>query len=537
MSSNKAAQKKQPSLKKSLSIATAIMVGSVFLSRITGLIREMVLAQYGGTSYEMDAYVTSFLIPEILNHFLAGGFLSITFIPIFQKFLTRGDNKGAWNTFSNLFTTGSILFLIFIPVAMFFTPNLLSFLNSNASDPATAELTIRLTRIILPAQMFFYWGAFLMAVQYANHKYFLPALSPLCYNLGIILCGYFLRPYIGIEGFAWGVLIGSLVGNVFLQLPGAMRVGLKFKPQVKPLDPEFINYVKKTIPLVLGLGMAFSNEIFFRFFSAFLDEGAASSVNYALRTMMFIVAIFGQASGVAFYPYLSKMAAEKAYKKMADLLNNMLTGIAIYLIPLSALMAVLSAEIVSILFERGSFTAQSTSQVASVFSVYLTGAFAYSASFIISRSFYALQNTILPMVVSTVIAISSIPLYILFSSSLGAEGIALASASAMVLQFLTLYFLWCRSFGGYRSLIEWFSKLSRILFASAIGAALCVFLRRLAIEIFPEHNKLIYNIVIGATSSLPSMIVIFILYELMGLQKLRSSFMGLLERKRSPQTS
>ncbi len=524
-----------PSLKKSLSIATAIMVGSVFLSRITGLLREMVLAQHGGTSYEMDAYVRSFLIPEILNHFLAGGFLSITFIPIFQKYLVKGDRRGAWKTFSNLLTTGSLLFVIFIPLAMIFTPSLLSFLNSDTVDPQTTALTIRLTRIILPAQLFFYWGAFLMAVQYANHHYFLPALSPLFYNVGIIAGGYFLRPYLGIEGFAWGVLIGAFLGNVAIQFPGALRTGLKYTFTIKVNDPEFINYVKKTLPLVLGLGMAFSNEIFFRFFSVFLDEGAASSVNYALRTMMFVVALFGQASGVAFYPYLSTMAAEKAYDKMSSLLNNMLTGMALYLIPLSALMIILSPEIITILFERGNFTAESTTLVAPVLSIYLLGAFAYSASFIISRSFYALQNTILPMVVNTVIALLSIPLYLLLSTRLGAEGIAFAAVAAMIVNFGILYLLWCRSFGGYTVLKDGLGKLVRIFPATLTASALCFYLRIHIIGLLPQSTPFIRSIVVGTTASLPSLGVVFILYELMGLQTLRRSITGLLRTKRSPQ--
>ncbi|MDG5816512.1 murein biosynthesis integral membrane protein MurJ [Chitinispirillales bacterium ANBcel5] len=528
---HKEEKEKTPSIKKSLSIATAIMMGSVFLSRITGLVREMVLARYGGTGYQMDAYVTSFLIPEILNHFLAGGFLSVTFIPIFQKYLVKKDNVGAWKTFSNLFSCGSVLFLILIPITIIFTPQLLSFQLASNGNPQTAQLTVRLTRIILPAQLLFYWGAFFMAVQYAHNRYFLPALSPLCYNLGIIAGGVFLQPHLGIEGFAWGVLGGAFIGNVVIQLPGAIKCGLRYRPLFKPLDPEFINYVKKTIPLVLGLGMAFSNEIFFRFFGSFLDDGATASVNFALRTMMFIVALFGQASGVAFYPYLTRLAAEKAYNKMADLLNKVLKNVALYLIPLSALMIVLSPQIITILFERGNFTAQSTSQVAPVLSIYLVGAFGYSASFIISRSFYALQNTILPMAVSTTVAVISIPLYIAFSTHLGAQGLALAATTAMFLQFGFLYFFWLKRFGGYSKIGAALRTLLKICFATLGGVVLSVLILRFFPEIQFIESRTFESLLIATVVTIPSITAVFIFYELLGLQNLRDSVTGFLKRK------
>jgi putative peptidoglycan lipid II flippase len=306
----------ESSLKKTLTVATAIMVGSVFLSRIMGLVREQVLAIYGGTSFQIDAYVTAFFIPELLNHFLAGGFLSVTFIPIYQVYMIREDQQGGSSCFSNLMTVGSLLFAVMIPLSMVYTPEILGLMGSNIADPQRRDITVRLTRIILPAQIFFYWGAFLSAVQMAHQRFFLPALAPLFYNLGIILGGVLLAPFIGIEGFAWGVLAGALVGNFILQVPGAVRAGISFKPRCNLRDPDLIKYVKLTVPLVLGLGLTFSNEVFFRFFGSFLGEGGTASVNYALRTMMIVVAVFGQASGVAFFPFISKMAVEKQFERI-----------------------------------------------------------------------------------------------------------------------------------------------------------------------------------------------------------------------------
>jgi len=530
---NSTAAGEKKSQARSLTIATAIMMGSVLLSRVAGLIREQVLAGFGGTSYQMDAYVTAFLIPELLNHFLAGGFLSVTFIPIFQQYLIRGQRDQAWRSFSNLLSVGSALFAVFIPLAIIFTPSILGLMGKHISDPAHLSLTVRLTRIILPAQLFFYWGAFFSAVQMAEHRFFLPAMAPLCYNLGIILGGLFLGPIMGIEGFAWGVLIGAFAGNVAIQIPGAMKSGMKFHFRFNFSDPDLIKYVKLTLPLVLGLGMTFSNEIFFRFFGSFLSEGATSSINYALRTTMIVVAVFGQASGMAFYPFITKMAAEQQFGKMTEMLNSVLTKIAIYLIPISIFMLLLSEQIISILFERGKFNHQSTLETASVFSIYLIGSFAFSASMIVSRSFYATQNTIVPLIITTTTSILSIPLYIAFSKEMGPQGIAAAAILGMTAQFLVLYGLWCRKYGQAGPAVKLALSIVKITLICC-AVAIPVYLLKNRIPVLFAGNILFQNLFTCTAVTLPSMFLVFVLYEATGIQRFADSLKGFLrKRKRS----
>lgn len=518
------------SINRSLSIATIIMMGSVLLSRIAGLIREQVLAHYGGTSFQMDAYVTAFLIPELLNHFLAGGFLSITFIPIFQKHLLEGDNDRAWKSFSNLLTIGSLFFIILIPIVLIFTPAVLGLMGKYSSDPQSLSLTSRLTRIILPAQIFFYWGAFFSAVQMAKHKFFLPALAPLCYNLGIIFGGILLGPFIGIEGFAWGVLIGAFIGNVIIQLPGAFKAGMHFVPLIRFTDSDLIVYIRKTIPLILGIGMVFSNEIFFRFFSSYLPDGATSSINYALRTTMIVVAVFGQASGVAFFPFLSKMAVEKQFDKMSEMLHSMLIKIAIYLLPLSAIMLILSNQIISILFQHGQFNAVSVSNTAAIFSVYLFGTFSFSAAMIIARTFYALQNTFLPMVISTGISLISIPLYVFLSRLMGPKGIALAAIIGMSLQFLILYSVWCNTFKLWKKSLSFAYQFLKICIICAIGSTVGFILKGIVQDFVFFDSPLLQNSALSLIVSIPVLMIIFSIYELSGIQSIKKTLRGLIKR-------
>ena len=508
------------------------MMASVLLSRVAGMFREMTLANLGGAGSEMDAYVAAFLIPELLNHFLAGGFLSVTFIPIFQKYIAANDEAGAWKTFSNMITVGTAVFAAALPAAVIFAPNLLSLTGFANQPPETFALTVRLTRIILPAQIFFYWGAFLMAVQYAKQKFFLPALAPLLYNVGIIAGGVTLYPVMGIEGFAWGVLAGAFAGNVAAQLPGALKIGMRYRFRFSPADPEFIHYIKLTVPLVAGLGMSFSNEIFFRYFASFLDSGAVAGANYALRTMMILVGVFGQASGVAFYPYLAKLAAEKAYGRMSELLNDTINKVALYLLPLTGVMMALAPQIIMILYEHGKFERQSTLETAPILTMYLTGAFATSVSILAARPFYAMQKTLLPMIVSTTVSILSVPLYYIFSRELGPKGLGLASGVAGTAQFLILYIIWEKKYGGFKAVREETVKLGKIAAVSAVGAAVCYMVSGL-INGFGEIGDFgrIRTIITCAAASVAAMITVFGLYEAMGLQKFRESVRGLARKR------
>jgi len=522
------------SINRSVSIAAVIMMGSVLLSRVAGMLREMTLANLGGTGSEMDAYVAAFLIPELPHHFLAGGFLSVTFIPIFQKYIAANDKAGAWKTFSNMVTVGTAAFAVVLPAAVIFAPNLLSLTGFANQNPETFALTVRLTRIILPAQIFFYWGAFLMAVQYAQQKFFLPAMAPLLYNLGIIAGGIFLSPVMGIEGFAWGVIAGAFLGNVAVQLPGALKMGMRYRFRFSPADPEFIHYIKLTVPLVAGLGMSFSNEIFFRYFASFLESGAVAGANYALRTMMILVGVFGQASGVAFYPYLVKLAAEKAYGQMSELLNDTVNKVALYLLPLTGVMMALAPQIIMVLYEHGKFSRESTLETAPILMMYLTGAFATSVSILAARPFYAMQKTILPMVVSTTVSILSIPLYYIFSKEMGPKGLGLASGVAGTTQFLILYAVWGKRYGGFGAAAGEAAKLGKIVAVSAVGAVVCYVVNGMingfGIDIESQLGRG-RTIIVCAAASMTALITVFGLYEVLGLQRFKESIKGLVRKR------
>ena len=248
-----------------------------------------------------------------------------------------------------------------------------------------------------------------MAIQFTNEKFFIPALAPLIYNFSIICCGLLLGPFIGMEGFAWGVLAGAFIGNFAVQIIGARKLGIRYYPVISFTHPDLIKYIKLTLPLMIGLTMTFSTEILLKFFGSYLDEGSIAAMNYALRVMLILVGLFGQAIGVASYPFMAKLAQKGDISGLNNLLNKTLKFIFL-VIPISILFMILSQEIITILFQRGQFNAQATLVTAGILPFFMFGAFAFSAQNIVSRGFYATQNTIFPAVFTTICVVLTLPL-------------------------------------------------------------------------------------------------------------------------------
>jgi len=462
------------SVYEKVGIASLIMMASVFLSRLMGLFREMVIAWSGGANASVDAYQIAFVLPEILNHIVASGFLSVTFIPIFSKYLADDREADGWRVFSLILTGFGTLLLVLVLVAEWAAPEIIALLAPGITDPGTAAEAIHMTRIILPAQFFFFIGGMLTAVQFAKEKFAIPALAPLIYNLGIIIGGTILYKRLGMAGFAWGVMAGAFVGNFVLQAWGARRAGMRFSLIFDFFHPDLKKYVLLTLPLMLGLTMTFSTEVFLKFFGSFLPEGRIAALNYSLRVMLMLVGFFGQAVGVASFPFMARLAAENKIAEMNRLLNRTLRYLAL-VIPFSALVMVLRHEVILILFQRGRFDAAATTLTSDVLIFMMIGAVAFAAQTIVVRGFFAVQNTLFPAIYGTLAVIVSLPLYYFGMREMGAQGVALAVSLAAIVQVVMLYGMWnSRSLNtGAASVLRFYGKI--ILLSAIMGLFLEAF--------------------------------------------------------------
>ncbi len=459
------------SLNKKVGLAALIMMASVLLSRIIGLLREIVIAQVGGANAAVDAYNVAFNLPDILNHVIGSGFLSVTFIPIFSHYLAREEEAEGWHVFSIILCAFGAVLAALIAFAWSFAHVLVPLSAPGLSDPAQIANAVRMTRIMLPAQLFFFAGGMLMAVQFAKEQFKLPALAPLIYNTGIISGGVLLSPWLGMEGFAWGATCGAFLGSFLVQYFGAKRVGLRVNMIFDWRHPDLKKYVTLTLPLMLGLTMIFSNELLTRFFGSYLPEGSIASLNYALRVMFILVAFFGQSASAASFPYLARLVAESKMAEMNKLLNDTLRRYIALVIPCSALLFLVRHEAIHILFQRGRFDTLATARTAEVLGFFLIGAFAVAGQTVVVRGFYATQNTLFPTIVSTLSVAASLPLYWLGVQQWGSAGLALTISLASIAQVTLLYALWNRRSrnAGSREVYSFFVKIIALSLGLGFG--------------------------------------------------------------------
>ena len=490
------------SVYKKVGIASIIMMASVLLSNLIGLIREMVIAYVRGAGQEVDAYQLSFLIPEILNHLLASGFLSITFIPIFSRYLARDAENEGWRVFSIIFTNLGIILIGLICLAEGFSNDIISIIAPGYDEPDLRVTLIQMTRIIIPAQFFFFASGLFMAVQFAKEKFGIPALAPIIYNLGIILGGILLGSRFGMVGFSWGVLAGA-ISNCIVQYMGAKRIGMKLQISFELNHPDLRRYIFLTLPLMIGLTMTFSREFFFRIFGSYLPPGGISGINYGLKIMLIPVAIFGQAIGTAAYPFMARLVAEEKMEEMNDLLNSTLRYLAL-VIPVSVLLMVLKNEVVRIIYQRGQFDTSATALTADILIYLLGGAFALAAYTIVPRAFYAMQNTVFPAIYGSIAVLLSIPIYYFGLRFFGAKGIALAISLSGLLQVVVLYMLWNKRSDNQGSRQVYIFYIKMIFFSALLFPLLFWFKTTVLIALNPAtfFGSILVVLLTGATFTL-----------------------------------
>lgn len=427
--------------------AALIVSGGVLISRILGQLREVIFASLLGATATTDEYVAAFAIPDFLNYLLAGGFLSITFIPILSRYLADDDEAGGWEALSAIIRPVAIGLVGLVAIGWVAAPQVIELLFPRFS-PEQIENTIHFTRIILPAQVFFVLGALFSAVQYTKGVFTIPTLAPIIYNLGIIGggVGYAItHEEASPEGFIWGALAGAFIGNFALQWWGAHRLGMRLTMRIPWRHPVLKEYLLIAFPLMIGQSIVVLDETFMRVFGQFVSEGAATELNYARRTMLVPVGVIAQAAGVAAYPFLARLFAEGRLYEMKNTVDKALRYVLLFSMGATALVAAMTIPIVRTLFERGEFTAPSTIGTAEALFFYSFAIPVWGGLQILNRAFYARREMWTPVIVGTAATVAAVPLYVVLQSAFGLRGVALASTLTLAIYTGILASVW---YGG-----------------------------------------------------------------------------------------
>jgi putative peptidoglycan lipid II flippase len=456
--------------------AAMLLASSVLVSRILGYGREALLAYRVGAGAQTDAYYAAFQIPDLLNYLLAGGALSIAFVPLYTKHLAANDDAAADHLLATVLGTLTAVAAAATALLWWFAPALVA-LQFPRFDSVTQALTVHLTRIVLPAQVFFIAGGILNATLFARGRFGAAALAPLLYNGAIIVGGILLAPRLalGVEGFAWGALAGAVAGP-FLAPLLAVRGTVRIAPRIAPADRVFLGYLLVAAPLMFGQTLLTVDEWYQRWFGALLGAGAVSHLIYARRLMQVPVAVVGQAVAAAALPTLSRLFAEHRQVELNRVVLRTLQASLALAVLTAAVCWALAEPLVRVVYQHGAFTAADTAEVAAVLALLCFAVPAWIVQQIILRAFYARADTLRPMLLGTVLALASIPLYLTLGRRAGVQGLAMAAVIAMTVSAVATL-IWARGLHGAPAL---WRLLTTSLRAALIGVPAAVLVRWLA---------------------------------------------------------
>jgi len=459
------------SLTRRIAQSTGIVMASVLASRLLGFFREWTVAHQVGSNAITDSYYAAFTLPDFLNYLVAAGSLSLTFIPVFAQYVAEDREEEGWRVFSTVICVMGLALVALVTLAEILAPELAALIAPGFGPAAKARL-IFLTRLMLPAQVCFYLGGILSAVQYAKGQFVVPSLAPLIYNLGVILGGVFLSPKIGIMGFAVGVLAGATAGNFLLQVYGSRRAGARFRPNFEFRHPGFRLFLKLAIPIMLALSLSFADDWIVRWFGSYLQPASITWLSYSKTLMRVPLGVVGQAVGVASFPFLAQLYSQKKFEELNRAQNTTLKGLTLLLVPVSALTIAQSSPLVYLVFSHTRLRGPDFEATASTLALFSVGMFAWGAQNILARGFYATQDTLTPAVVGTALTFLNLPVYWLLVRRAQHLGLAMASSLGIIVYTIVLFALLIRRTANREagSLLVFFAK---IAIASALGGLAC----------------------------------------------------------------
>ncbi len=452
---------------------------ATLVSRLLGLARETLLAAFFGAGNQMDAYFVAFRIPNLVRDLFAEGAMSAAFVPTFTRHLTLHGKDDAWRLGINLMTALALVTGGLAVAGMTFAPAIVgAYAGAFSAVPGKMELTVQLTRVMLPFLPLAALAAAAMGMLNSLHYYFVPALAPATFNVASILCLVLLVPLM--PSFGWpaimaaaiGVLVGGLA-QVAVQWPALAREGFRYRPRLDLRDPGLQRVLLLMGPGTIGLAATQINLFVNTLLATSQGPGAPSWLSYAFRLMYLPIGLFGVSIATAVLPAAARHAALDDHAAVRQTLSRGLGLMLLLNVPATVGLVVLATPIVRLLFERGQFLPSDTAATASVLQCYAVGLVGYAAARIASPVFYALGQHRVPVAVSTASVGVNVLASLLLVNVMGVRGLALGTSIAALAHGLSAVWLLRRrlqGIGGVRMI--W--TLGKVALASTVMAAVVV---------------------------------------------------------------
>ncbi len=490
--------------------ATWKVSAAVMASRVLGLARDMLFAGLFGAGRWMDCFFLAFKVPNLLRDLFAEGALSQAFVTTFSKKVKTDGPDSAWSLANKMLTLAAVFMsgvtIVGILVAPWIVELLMSFSRSGATardySPEEVDLTVTMVRIMYPFILLVSLAALVMGMLNARNVFGMPALSSCFFNLGSMIggvgLGWWLDPAFGprsLLGLSMGVVIGGLA-QLVCQFPALAKVGFRYVADFRWRDSGVRQVLKLMAPAVIAASVVQVNVVINAMFAYGVSEGAVSWLNYAFRLMQLPIGVFGVAVATVTLPALSRAAINGISPDFQPTLTKGLRLVAFLVLPSTLGLVILAEPIISVLFERGDFSAIDRAQTAAALRAYGVGLVFYSGLKILQPSFYAIDRRWFPMMVSLFALGMNLGLNYLFVFvlGLGHAYLALTTSITASLNFLILYFCLSRLVGGLRA-GELLGLLGKLAVAGGLMAALCLAAERL---VFQNPGELLLPLRAGA---------------------------------------
>lgn len=420
-----------------LSAASLIMI-MIVASRLLGLVRQRVLAHFF-VADQLSLFFAAFRLPDTIFEVLVFGTFASAFIPVFTRSLKEDkSHKKAWEIAGLITNWGGLFFLALAGIVITFAGPLYKIITPGFSS-ADQQHIVLLARILFAAQGFFVISYVLTAVLESSKRFFVPALAPLFYNLGIVIATILFSKSLGLMAPVLGVVIGA-ASHFLIQLPLAMKLGFRFTGNLK-ITPEVKQIAKLSLPRIIEVSFLQVSKFVELTLASLISVPAYTYFTFGNTIQLLPVGLFGTSIAKAALPTLARQADDlPAFKKtLFETLNQVIFLMA----PIVAFLMVARVPVVRLIFGTDIFTWDATVETSLVVSAFAFGIFSQSINSILARSFYALSDTRTPVKVSvsTLILNIAIDYILVIVYKLPVWSLAAAFSLSCIIQSITLFTL------------------------------------------------------------------------------------------------
>ncbi len=456
---------------RALAQAGLIVTGLFLLSRILGYVRTVAITASVPDIGQLGPFFTAFRIPDLLFQLVAAGALSSALIPVVTALFATDEEARAWRVASTVTTLMLAALAVLAALVLAFAPQLVALIAPGFDEPLLAQTT-ELTRIMVLSPLFLAAGAVATSALNARGRFAAAGLAPLVYNGGITVGAVLLVPAFGINGLAYGVVLGA-AGHVLVQVPSLVRIGARIRPRLDVGDQQARLALALMAPRALGLGA--TQVVFLVMTSLATDLGtqAVTIFNLAFTVLQIPIGVIGVPLGVVLLPSLAREAAIGGTESFRRLLVRGLSVLGFVMLAIAALGIVVSEDVVRLLFGVAHIGEDATAATATALAVFLVGLTAHSLIAVLARAFYALQDTRTPVAAALLAVATNIVAANVLVGPLGLNGLAAAIAVSAWIETIALVVLLQRRMPALGLGVVWI-VLAKSLAVAATGAVVAL---------------------------------------------------------------